>query len=144
MRSTGPVEDRLAIRELCDLFGSAVIRADPEIWGSCWAEDAVWQIREGVALRGRVQIVARWTEVMNTLRLCNFMGYTGHVVVDGARAWGTYFRQETLYFKDGGTRTIIGHYDDEYIKYEGVWRISRRAGAVPALELVTGAQDQPG
>jgi ketosteroid isomerase-like protein len=136
MRPSGPVEDRLAIRELCETFGSAVMRADPEAWGSCWDEEAVWTIREGVTVRGRAQVVTRWTEIMNSLRFCSFIGFPAHLVIDGDRAAGSYFRQETLYFRNGDARTIVGRYDDIYVKRHGVWLLSVRAGAAPDHEAV--------
>ena len=38
MPFSGPVEDRLAIRELLETYADAVTRQDAEAWGSTWAE----------------------------------------------------------------------------------------------------------
>ena len=39
MAFTGPLEDRIAIRELLETYADAVCRVDAEAWGSTWAED---------------------------------------------------------------------------------------------------------
>ena len=38
----GPLEDRLAIRELIDAYADATMLRDAQAWGGLWAEDAVW------------------------------------------------------------------------------------------------------
>jgi hypothetical protein len=73
---------------------------------------------------------------MNSLRFFSFVGFPDHHAVDGDRASGSFFRQETLYFKNGDARTIVGRYDDRYVKRDGVWLLSERAGAPPDRESV--------
>jgi hypothetical protein len=141
MRSSDSIENRLAIRELCELFAAAVMRADAAMWGSCWDEDGVWHMRPGLSVRGRDQLVARWTEAMSALRFCSFIGFPSGVTIDRDRASGSYFRQETLYFKNGDTRAIVGRYDDSYVKRNGVWLLAERTGAPLDNEIITKAGD---
>ena len=47
MAFTGPVEDRLAIRELYGTYGDSSWRGDREQWVSCFTEDGRWT-REAV------------------------------------------------------------------------------------------------
>ena len=42
MISSGPLEDRLAIRELVDSYNDAVMRFDGEAWAANWRDDATW------------------------------------------------------------------------------------------------------
>ncbi|MDA1207809.1 MAG: nuclear transport factor 2 family protein, partial [Proteobacteria bacterium] len=44
MSSSGPIEDRLSIRELVDSYNDAVMRFDGDAWSANWAEDAVWNL----------------------------------------------------------------------------------------------------
>ena len=38
MAFTGPVEDRLLIRELMGSYADVVFRWDKDVWLACWAE----------------------------------------------------------------------------------------------------------
>ena len=60
---SGPIEDRLAIRELHDSYCDAVLRTDPDDWGSLWTEDAVWSLM-GTEVVGRENIVKLWVGAM--------------------------------------------------------------------------------
>ena len=41
MAFSGPLEDRIAIRELLETYANAACRVDAEAWGSTWAEDGL-------------------------------------------------------------------------------------------------------
>ena len=59
-------DDCAAIRALLERYCEGVNQRDAEVWGSTWAEDAVWELphldMEG--LQGREAIVAAWLEAM--------------------------------------------------------------------------------
>ena len=42
MNFTGPLEDRIAIRELCDRFCEGVMSKNTEMTGGTWAESCEW------------------------------------------------------------------------------------------------------
>ena len=44
MISSGPLEDRLAIRELVDSYNDAVMRKDGDAWAENWRDDATWEL----------------------------------------------------------------------------------------------------
>lgn len=44
MAFSGPLEDRVAIRELIDAYADATMLRDEEAWAALWAEDACWQL----------------------------------------------------------------------------------------------------
>ena len=48
MGFTGPLEDRLAIRELIDDYNDAVARFDAEAWGDTWTDDAEWARKRSI------------------------------------------------------------------------------------------------
>ena len=44
MISSGPIEDRLAIRE--ESYNDAVMRFDGEAWAANWTDDAIWSLQD--------------------------------------------------------------------------------------------------
>ena len=44
MAFSGPIEDRLAIRELMDIYADAVNQRDAALWGSTWADGSSWKL----------------------------------------------------------------------------------------------------
>ena len=63
MAFSGPIEDRLAIRELMDIYSDAVNQRDTALWASTWAEDSSWKLpvipgMENVV--GKENIVNAW------------------------------------------------------------------------------------
>ncbi len=95
MPFTGPVEDRLAIRELMDTHAHGVMTKDAELWGSIWAEDAYWELPEYPDLGGfdgKAAIVAAWAESMKHYGLAGctkpmlYFMQPGSIEVDGDSA----------------------------------------------------------
>ncbi|MEL7190251.1 MAG: nuclear transport factor 2 family protein [Pseudomonadota bacterium] len=123
---TGPLEDRIAIRELNDLYGDGVVRNDPETWGSIWAEDATWHFM-GQELEGREAIVGLWNGAMSNFEAVSFSCSPAAIEVDGDTATARVQTQEILKGKDGSTRHIGGLYTDKLAKIDGEWRFTHRA-----------------
>lgn len=121
---TGPMEDRLAIRELHDSYCDAVLRKDPEDWGALWTEDAVWSLM-GTEVVGRENIVNLWNGAMSQFDAVSFLGIPGSLTVTGNTAKGRYQTHEILVEK-GEPRIAGGRYDDEFVKIEGQWLYSKR------------------
>ena len=122
---TGPLEDRIAIRELHETYGDAVVRADAEDWGKVWTEDAQWTLM-GTTVDGREAIVTLWKQAMSALEAVSFHCIPSATLIDGDRATGRCQTQEYMKYKDGKTRAIGGLYQDEMVKRDGVWRYTRR------------------
>lgn len=121
----GPLEDRIAIRELHETYADAVVRADAEDWGKVWTEDAQWTLM-GTTVDGREAIVALWKQAMGGLDAVSFQCIPSATVIDGDRATGRCQTQEYMRIKDGTTRAIGGLYEDEMIKRDGAWRYTKR------------------
>lgn len=130
MLSRGSVEDRLAIRELVESYNDAVMRFDAEAWGANWAEDASWTLPGAGVVTGRDNIVGAWKQAMANFSFVGFFASAGPILVDGREATGTWFQQEFLHQKDGVRRTIVGRYDDEYVKVDARWFFRSRVYSI--------------
>jgi len=136
MAFTGPLEDRIAIRELMNTHAHGVMTLDAELWGSIWAENAYWALPEYPDLGGfdgREAIVAAWTESMKHYGLDDMarpMVYfmePGSIEVTGDRATAVAYTHEV--YQDPQSRKLVrgyGRYDDELEKRGGRWLFTRR------------------
>ena len=128
---TGPLEDRIAIRELHETYADAVVRADAADWAKVWTEDAHWSLM-GTAVDGREAIVALWVQAMSGLDAVSFHCIPSMTAIDGDRATGRCQTQEYMKFKDGKTRAVGGLYEDEMVKQDGAWRYTSRVFRIVA------------
>ena len=126
---TGPIHDRLMIRERIETYSDAVFRHDAEAWIACWAQDGVWRL-PGIDVTGAAQIKAAWQGAMSGFTLAAFFATPGAIMVDGDRAKARVYTQEVLILKDGAVRRIIGAYDDALARIDGHWLFSSRAYAI--------------
>jgi uncharacterized protein (TIGR02246 family) len=125
MTFNGSVEDRLAIRELIDSYGDAVMRRDAEAWIANWADDAVWAIR-GREIKGKPDIKAAWLTAMANYKRVGFFGAPGSMKVDGDRATLQVHTLEFLVPVDGEPRRQLGFYEDQLVRSGGRWLYARR------------------
>ena len=128
---TGPLEDRIAIRELHETYADAVVRADAVDWAKVWTEDAHWNLM-GTAVDGREGIVALWVQAMGTLEAVSFHCIPSMTAIHGDRATGRCQTQEIMWFKDGRKRVVGGLYEDAMIKRDGAWRYTSRVFRIVA------------
>lgn len=137
MGFTGPIEDRLAIRELMNTHAHGVMSVDSDIWGSIWAEDASWYLPEYPDLGtfvGKETIVSNWIESMKVYGLENMtkpMVYfmePGAIEVDGDKATSTAYTHEVYQHPETGKIVRgAGRYDDKLEKRDGQWLFVERA-----------------
>ena len=128
MPFTGPVEDRLAIRELLDTYADAVTRVDVAAWGACWAEDSEWALPDYPEIgttRGRTAIVAMWVEAMKAYPGIMFEAWPGSIEVDGDEATMRSYTSE-VYDQNGKTIRDRGLYEDRCIRDGGKWVFASR------------------
>ncbi|MEX6723563.1 nuclear transport factor 2 family protein [Parapedomonas caeni] len=128
MSYSGPIEDRLAIRELLETYADAVCRVDAEAWGACWAEDSVWSMPDYPQfgeVKGKAAIVAMWIEAMKHYPGIIFVATPGEIIVEGDRATARSYTSE-VYDQEGVTKRDRGVYNDELVKQDGRWLFSRR------------------
>jgi ketosteroid isomerase-like protein len=128
MSFVGPVEDRLAIRELVDSYGDAVCRHDVAAWGANWTEDAVWNLNlpDLPKVEGRKAIVDLWVRAMDMYEWVLMSSKPGEIVVSGDRATGRFFTWEVTRLKTREEQRINGRYEDTYVKISGRWYFKTR------------------
>lgn len=134
MISSGPVEDRLSIRELVESYNDAVMRFDADAWGANWAEDGIWSLPGRGEVKGKAAIVPTWQQAMSGFSFVGFYASAGPIVVNGDKAHATWYQQEFLDGKDGSKRTIAGQYEDDYIRKGGRWYFQKRVYKVLKAE----------
>ncbi len=137
MAFTGPLEDRVAIRELFETYAHGVMTKDPELWGSTWAEDAYWELPEVPDMEGidgRDAIIEAWTQSMQIYGLENctkpmiYIATPGEIIVDGDKASMIGYTSEI--FDDPETKKTLrvrGRYEDQLVKRDGKWLFKRRS-----------------
>lgn len=130
MISSGPLEDRLAIRELVESYNDAVMRFDKDAWAANWREDATWSLPGAGDMVGRANFVPVWQQAMSAFSFVGFFASAGPIVVEGDRAHGTWYQQEFLHQKDGVKRAVTGRYEDDYVKVGGRWYFQKRVYSV--------------
>lgn len=129
MSFNGPVEDRLAIRELVATYGDAVTRRDADAWGALWAEDSFWSL-PGVPgmerIEGRAAIVAAWVEGMKAFPFQVNIQTPGSLEVNGDHASGRCYTHERVKTTDDTPQVWINVYHDEYVRKDGRWLFKSR------------------
>lgn len=129
MSFTGPLEDRLAIRELIATYANAVTRNNREAYAACWAEDGVWSIPDlpGMErIEGRDAIMAAWDAAMKLFPFQVMLAAPGETNVTGDTARGITYNSELNTTLKGFTQRWTNEYIDEYVKRDGRWLIKSR------------------
>jgi len=129
MAFSGPIEDRLAIRELMDIYADAVNQRDAELWGSTWAEDSSWKLpvipgMENVS--GKDNIVAAWNAGMAMFPFIFMSISVGNIQVTGDTATARAYTTEVGTTLDGTEIRPRGQYDDKLVKIDGQWLFKER------------------
>lgn len=125
MAFKGPLEDRIAIRDLMGAYADATFRQDVEAWLACFTQDAV-RAQGAREVRGTVELRAMWDKVWSILDRMAFFTEVGAIEVDGDRATARAWCREILFLKGGGVRKVVGVYDDLLLRQDGGWRFARR------------------
>jgi ketosteroid isomerase-like protein len=137
MAFTGPIHDRIAIRELMDTHAHGVMTRDAAAWGEIWADDASWSLPDYPDLgvfEGKAAIVAAWSASMERYGLENctkpmlYFMQPGSIEVEGDSASAVAYTIEVYDDPDSGKRIhTTGRYNDELRKIDGQWRFTKRA-----------------
>jgi len=122
---SGPFEDRLSIRERFDSYSDAVTRQALDDYLDCWTDDGA-RFGDGGECQGIEALRLHWHGIWKILSQMVFMTQIGSIIVEGAAATTRSYCLETLQLRDGTTRQLIGTYDDELRRVDGIWRFSVR------------------
>lgn len=122
------VDDFVSIQRLVNRYADAVVHRSAPQWGSCWADDAVWDLGRGRLVEGKDAISKLWFGAMT--------GFVAVVqTVHSGDAWcgaspdeavGRWAISERFRRTDGQSGILLAHYDDTYRKVEGRWLFARR------------------
>ncbi len=124
-KNTGPMADRLAIRELFGLYGDASCRGDAVAWLETFAEDCEWNTHI-FRRSGKKDLREQWDALWGAFDKLGFLSEIGWIQVDGDTAKASSQAREIIRLKDGGLFKLIGHYEDDLVKIDGQWLFSRR------------------
>jgi ketosteroid isomerase-like protein len=133
MAFKGPLEDRLLIRERINTYSDAAFQRDRELWLANWIEDCTWHTL-GQDFRGKSELRAQWSKIWETMERLTFFTEVGAIDAQGDRATARCYCREILLFKDGSVRKLVGQYDDELVRENGVWLFARRTYTVLMAE----------
>jgi uncharacterized protein (TIGR02246 family) len=132
MAFTGPIEDRLAIRDLYDTYADCANRGDQAGFLACFTEDGFWQTHY-FAESGKDAIRAQHDALMANVSQTTFFTQIGMIEVSGDSALARAICMERLMMKTGGSHRLTGRYDDELVRQDGQWLFKRRV-YVPLIE----------
>lgn len=136
MAFTGPLEDRILIRELMGSYADATFRGDMESWLATWVEDCVWT-NPGFELHGKAALRSQWPKLWSRLRFMTFFQEVGAIEVEGNHATARCYCREIMELTGGARRKVVGLYEDELSKQDGTWLFARRAYTLLMDEGVT-------
>lgn len=125
MTNSGPMEDRLAIRELFGLYGDASCKGDADAWLELFAEDCEWNSHM-FNRKGKADLREQWDQLWLAFDKLGFLSEVGWIAVEGETARASSQAREIIRLKDGGLFKLIGHYDDELVRENGQWLFARR------------------
>ena len=125
MSFTGPIEDRIAIRERYDAYSDAVTGSDLDDYLECWSHDGV-RTGDGGECSGRQEIRAHWEAMFDWMDRMAFFSQPASIEVDGDRATASANTLEFLRLKTGDSHRVVGNYQDELVRDGGIWRFASR------------------
>ena len=133
--NAGPIEDRLAIRELIETFAAGAMRIDAEIWGDTWAEEGSWKLPSmAEPATGKSNVIATFMQKMAYVNYMSMISFPADLVIEGDRAHGKAYCRELIYPKSGGQKLVVGCFHDQYVKRDGRWLFLARDYEVMGLE----------
>ena len=124
MPFTGPLEDRIAIRELYELYADGANRMDRAAWLEPWSDDAIWKTHY-FEVAGIAAIGAQYDELMAAVTATSFFSQICAIEVTGDAARARAIAQEHLAMP-GGSYRLTGRYEDTLVRTADGWRFARR------------------
>jgi ketosteroid isomerase-like protein len=123
------VADRLAIREIIELYSDAVTRRDWDMAGALFAEDAVWSIAPptDIVLTGRAGIAMGVAETVEAFEIFVQMTHSIVIELDGDRASARTIVNGFGRLRDGSRGAFaLGTYFDTLIRSGDGWLFQSR------------------
>ena len=134
MAFSGPMEDRLEIRELYDTYGDGSSRGDAETFLSCWTENGQWKTHL-FTRTGKAELREQWNMLWANFEKVALIGNVLSIEVDGDKASSRALAHEIVALKGGGVYKLSGLYEDQLVRQGGKWLFRQRDYSVLAEEL---------
>jgi uncharacterized protein (TIGR02246 family) len=125
MAFTGPMEERLAIRDLYGTYTDASSRGDRESWLACFTKDGEWNTHLFKA-SGSEGLRRQWDALWANFKSVSFMSEVGMIQITGDSATARAYTREVVLLADGKIYRLDGRYDDELVRVNGKWLFARR------------------
>lgn len=125
MAFTGPIEDRLAIRELYGAYGDSSAQRDGEAFLACWTDDGQWNSHI-FQRSGKPELREQWDLLWTNFEKVGFLGEIGAIEIDGDKASCRSVAREIILLKGGGVYKLVGQYHDQVVRQNGKWLFARR------------------
>jgi ketosteroid isomerase-like protein len=125
MRFSGPLEDRLLIRELYGLYADASNRGDAEAWLACFTDNGQWNSHI-FQCTGKAELRRQWDQLWANFASLGFLSEIGPIEVTGDSARARSYAREIVRLSNGGLYKLIGAYEDEIVRQNGTWLFARR------------------
>lgn len=127
-------DDYVAISRLIHRYADAVVHRRGDLWSSCWAHDAVWDLGRGRQVEGREAITQLWYSAMQGMASVVQTVQNGEAWVAAddpdqahpSRAVGRWYISERYRRSDDTRGILLAHYDDQYVKRDGQWLLAGR------------------
>jgi len=126
MPFTGPIEDRMLIRELYGVASDASSRGDKEAWIDTLADEGCEWNTHYFNQAGKAAIRDQWDQLWANFEKVGFLGDIGSIEVNGDTAKARATAREVIRLKDGKLYKLIGLYRDDLVKVNGEWKFTRR------------------
>lgn len=127
------IEDRLALKELVDVFSNLADQKDVEKQMNLFTDDAtvasVFNGQVGAPLVGKKQIGDAFSNFLKTFEMVYHVNGQQTVTVNGDMASGVSYCMVTLIGMDNGKKmktTMWIYYNDEYVRKDTKWLIANR------------------
>jgi len=122
------VEDYVNIQRLINRYADAVIHRNGGQWGSCWTDDAVWDLGGGRLVEGKESILKLWYAAMGGISSVVQTVHNGDAWAGASpnEATGRWAISERMRRANGDSGILLAHYDDAYAKVNGQWLFTRR------------------
>lgn len=125
MPFTGPVEDRLAIRELYGTYADASWRGDRALWLSTFAPDGRWTSHLFDA-EGHAALAETWDGLWKDWSAVAFLAEIGAMEIAGHAAAVRSYAREVVQTHEGAMFKLCGRYEDALVRIGSEWKFARR------------------
>jgi ketosteroid isomerase-like protein len=125
MPFTGPIEDRMLIRERMSAYADSMFSQDLEGWLSHFTVDIAWRFGAN-SMNGRDELRASWPNLWAPLRAMGLFIEVGSIEVEGHRAKARCYSRQIFFHKDGKVVKLVGVYTDVLVRRGGQWLFAER------------------